>query len=489
MASKKHSTPSGSPQKHLEKTKKQYKKKSPLITGTLLLTSAGFITRIIGFFNRIYLSQLIGPKEMGIYQLIFPVYMISFAFCCYGMELALSQLIASCCAKSISPREGFSDTEKNQCSSIVSTGCVISIICALFFSVTIYCFADYISIYFLKEERCALCLKLMAPVIPFTAIRSCLHGYYIGRKKTLVPASGQLIEQIIRVFIIWLIASSYGEIRSFTASLAVCGMVIGEIAGTIYTCISYKIQTEPSKQSVASIMPGSSKQKNIHLKSHPKTAFPLYLPYGKELLRKAAPLTISKVTLTFASSLESVLIPFMLTCYYKDQDLSLSLYGILTGMALPFITFPSTLTNSLSIMLLPAISEAKVSGHKKQIRHIIRKTVKLCLILGFTALFIFSSFGKQIGFLVFQNQSAGDFLFILSFLCPLLYLSTSASGILNGLGCMKETLYYNMAGILIRVIFILAAIPNMGIQGYLVGLLTAYLIQTILQWNKIRRSL
>jgi drug/metabolite transporter (DMT)-like permease len=116
MASKKHSTPSGLPQKHLEKN--TYKKKSPLITGTLLLASAGFITRIIGFFNRIYLSQLIGPKEMGIYQLIFPVYMISFAFCCHGMELALSQLIASSCAKSSSSRKNFSDTEKNPCSPV-----------------------------------------------------------------------------------------------------------------------------------------------------------------------------------------------------------------------------------------------------------------------------------------------------------------------------------------------------------------------------------
>ena len=71
------------------------RKKHPFITGTLILSIAGLMTRFLGFLNRIYLSQLIGAKELGIYQLIFPIYMIAFAFCCHGIELALSQMIAS----------------------------------------------------------------------------------------------------------------------------------------------------------------------------------------------------------------------------------------------------------------------------------------------------------------------------------------------------------------------------------------------------------
>ena len=43
-----------------------------LIKGTLILTLTGFITKIIGFLYRIFLSQVIGAQGMGIYQLIFP---------------------------------------------------------------------------------------------------------------------------------------------------------------------------------------------------------------------------------------------------------------------------------------------------------------------------------------------------------------------------------------------------------------------------------
>lgn len=455
------------------------KKNNPLITGTLMLTVAGFITRIIGFFNRIYLSQLIGAKEMGIYQLIFPVYMVAFAFCCHGIELALSQLVAAFYAgsknKSSSERSDLTYNSKvketlvRECHVLVKTATALSLIGALLFSALIYYYADYISITILKEESCAVCLKLMAPVLPFTAVRCCLHGYYIGLKKTFVPAAGQLIEQVVRVVIIWLIAESYGDTMNFSASLAVCGMVVGEIAGTIYTYISYKLQTSTKNTSSDATKHG-------------------ILPYGRKILKRAIPLTGNKLSLTFVSSLESVLIPFMLTNYYKDQDIALSMYGVLTGMALPFITFPSTLTNSLSVMLLPAISEANASGNKKQIHHTIEKTTKICLSLGFAALFVFFLFGRQIGTYLFHNKSAGDFLFILSFLCPFLYLSSSGTSILNGLGLMKQSFFYSLISIAIRIGFILFAIPLLGIQGYLLGLLAAFLVLVLLQFKKIRRS-
>ena len=40
----------------------------PLITGTLLLTGAGLVTRLIGFFYKIFLSRTIGAEGIGIYH-------------------------------------------------------------------------------------------------------------------------------------------------------------------------------------------------------------------------------------------------------------------------------------------------------------------------------------------------------------------------------------------------------------------------------------
>ena len=47
--------------------------KNPIIKGTIILTIASLLSRIIGFLYRIFLSNLIGAKGMGVFQLIFPV--------------------------------------------------------------------------------------------------------------------------------------------------------------------------------------------------------------------------------------------------------------------------------------------------------------------------------------------------------------------------------------------------------------------------------
>ena len=71
------------------------KLQNKLIEGTLLLTIAGFATRIIGFIYRIFLSDILGVKLLGIYQLVFPVYGICFTIYGAGIQTAISQLVAS----------------------------------------------------------------------------------------------------------------------------------------------------------------------------------------------------------------------------------------------------------------------------------------------------------------------------------------------------------------------------------------------------------
>ena len=66
-----------------------------LIKGTFFLVIAGFLSRFIGFFYRIYLSNILGPKNLGIYQLIFPIYSICYTIYASGIQTAISQTVAA----------------------------------------------------------------------------------------------------------------------------------------------------------------------------------------------------------------------------------------------------------------------------------------------------------------------------------------------------------------------------------------------------------
>ena len=70
-------------------------RKHSMITGTLLLTAAGFAVRILGFFYRIFLSRTIGAEGLGLYNLVNPLYGICFALCAGSIQTAISRCIAA----------------------------------------------------------------------------------------------------------------------------------------------------------------------------------------------------------------------------------------------------------------------------------------------------------------------------------------------------------------------------------------------------------
>ena len=78
--------------------------KYALITGAAILTLAGLISRVTGFFYRIFLSHSIGAEGMGIYQMIFPVYGFCFALVVSGMQTAISRSCAASWAADVPGR-------------------------------------------------------------------------------------------------------------------------------------------------------------------------------------------------------------------------------------------------------------------------------------------------------------------------------------------------------------------------------------------------
>ena len=145
-------------------------------------------------------------------------------------------------------------------------------------------------------------------------------------------------------------------------------------------------------------------------------------------------------------------------------------------MALSFILFPSVLTGALSVMLLPSVSESQAAGDDASLSRTVRKTVSFCLPLGISFTVLFLLFGRFLGNFFFRSTLAGDFILTLAWICPFLYLNHTLHSILNGLGRTGTGFFNNLAGILIRILFVLCFVPRFGIEGYLWGLLAGQLV-------------
>ena len=419
--------------------------RSKLLKGTLILTATGLATRVMGFFYRIFMSHAFGEEGVGIYQLVFPIYALGFSLTCAGIELILSRLVAKNMALG----------KKKEARELLYSGLLITVIFSCIVTLFLQNYAGTIASSILHDTRCTELLLILSYAFPFAAIHSCVCGYYFGQKETGLPARSQLIEQAVRfgsVMLIYFAGSRQGI--TFGVSLAVAGLIAGELASSLY-CLKIL-----------------SRQKEF-LASRPSLL--LICRQIPKLLIPSLPLTGNRVLLGILQSAEALSIPLKLQASGLSGQEALSVYGVLTGMALPCILFPSAISNSISTMLLPEVAEIQALNNKQAFRSLIQKTTCSCIAMGSLCCLFLLFTGRWIGTWIFHSSLAGELIQTLSWMCPFLYTNNTLISTINGIGKTTLTFLINSFSLLIRIASIFFLIPVFGIQGYLWGLLASQL--------------
>ncbi len=423
------------------------KRNNPFITGTIILTLTGLLSRLIGFFYRIYLSRLFGEEGMGVYQLLSPVLSLTFSVTAAGLQTAISKYVAGEAAA------------KNYKASfrVLMTGLFLSILLSLPCTGIMLRFSELIAARFLLEPRTASMLRIIALSVPLGAVHSCINGYFYGVKKAGIPAATQLIEQFFRVACVFLASYTAGlKGGAPTINVAVVGLVVGEFGAMVVSIAAVYLR-------FCQLCSTKGIRRNAAKALRPAAA---YLSVTAKLLALSVPLSLTRIVINLLQSVEAVYIPSMLQAYGYDSATALSVYGVLTGMALPLIFFPNALTGSISLMLLPVVSEADAAGNMAA-----RKTVSSCLFLGGICTLGFLLLGRPVGQLLFHSELAGIFICSLSFICPFLYLCATLTSILHGLGKAGSIFFVNVSSLLLRLAFVFWLLPRFGIDSYIAGML------------------
>lgn len=597
------------------KTKKKVKNrlKSNIIKGTLILSCASILSRIIGFIYRIYLADILGEQLLGTYQLIFPIYVLCFTIYGAGMQSAISQVVATLMGinnthskddglkgsiskdrslknsnlkhngsknsnfkgsgsqdgnfKYRSSKNGnFKDnTSKNNNKSslvkgnypfvssaarnitprtILLAGTILSFILALFLSIFINFNSKWIACNILMVPDCDIYLKLLTYLFPFCSISACICGYQYGLENAKPPALAGIIEQITRILFVFIVQGFFSD-KEICCQIAVYGLTVGEFFGFLYNMSTIKNKKRNNKKHISDKNLNNDNAKLHSEDLHPKRQHAYnaksdnrqfkrqqaynakydnrqfkrqqaynakydYRQFNKQqaynatsdnrqfkrqelknktfnkrknkislkesfklLLPVFISLTSIKLTISLLHSVESIFIPASLVKYGYTMNEALSVYGIYSGMAMPFIMFPATITMAISTMLLPAVSKAHSSGNKKQIKKLIRRTSYFCLVTGMAATVFFLLFGNICASLFFHNELAGRYLTVMSFLCPFLYLNMTYSSILNGLGKPHMTFVITVVCTLIKILSLIFFVPKYGMIAYIAASLVA----------------
>jgi len=428
-----------------------------VLTGALTLTAAGVATRILGFVYRIYMSNLMGAEGMGLYQLIMPVYALAWSISCAGFNTTVSKLTAQERAKG----------EYGNMGRVLKQSVVITTLLGAGLTLALWFGAGFLAEYFFNDPRTYLPLKILALAFPFMAAGTCMRGYFIGLQETKIPAANQVLEQVVRMVVIYLIAARFvPRGLTYAAVAAVVAIVAEEVFSFFFVFVSYKVHKKRRRFFKRPVL--SSGQ-----------AFVL-------IMSMALPLTGNRVTGSLLSAWENVLIPSRLQLYGLSATDAISEFGRITGMAMPLIFFPTAVLTALSVTLVPAVSEAAAAGRLDRITGATSKAMLFASITGMGAAALFFFFGHELGMAIY-NQPIGFMLQLLGIMCPFIYMQIILSGVLNGLGCQMFIFRNSIISSAISIAFIYFLVPVHGLNAYIFGGLASLTVVIALGMYKVRQ--
>ena len=204
---------------------KKSSKGESFLKGTFILTIAGFVVKVIGSLNWIFVSRILGGEGIGLYQMAFPIYFFAMTVSQAGVPVAISIITAE--------RVALKDIYGAKRVFRISMG--LMLVTGLLFSVLTYFAADWlIEWHFIRDARAYLSMVVLAPTVFFVTLLAASRGYLQGWQRMTPTAVSQIVEQIFRVITMILLAQLFLpwglEYASAGASL---GALVGAVTGLI----------------------------------------------------------------------------------------------------------------------------------------------------------------------------------------------------------------------------------------------------------------
>lgn len=405
--------------------------KQSFLKGALILLLASLLVKVLGFVYQILIIRLISPEGIGIFNMVFPLYITVLVFTTMGFPPAIPKLTA----------EEIAAGKFGHVEIILGTAASLLFFFSAALSFLFILSAPFVITKLYTDPRVLPVLLFLLPTIVLVALSSAIKGFFQGLHDMRPTAFTQLIEQLVRIGTGLLLVTF---LRPFGLTWSAVGLSLAvfcsELSGFIYLIVLYK------------------KHLTAPLFQKPK------LPVIKRLFTFGIPVTITRVITSMIATIEANLIPQQLLKTGRTLSQSTAFYGELTGVAFTLLTIPTPLTYALATSLVPAISEAASQQQTHLLSQRTSEAIGITLIVGVPCGLVLFFWGPIITTLLFHVTQAGELLQILACGSIFLYLMQTTVGILQGLGFVKTIFCTTMVGGIIKLsgIFFLGSHPVHG---------------------------
>ncbi|MBE5744792.1 MAG: hypothetical protein E7355_01500 [Clostridiales bacterium] len=414
--------------------------KTPLVTTASFVTALSIAERGLGFLYRVVLSRLLGAEGLGLYQVALSLFAVFLTLGTGGIPVTVSRFISKSKAAH-TPWE-----EKGA----TSAGVALSLLLTLPF-VLLFLFFPNISSPLFSDERGVPVFRILMLGLCFSSVYAVFRGSFWGNKRFLLPSVLEIAEESVMVLVgVLLLRNVSSPLQG--AKLAAWAVVLSYLFSFTASFLAFLICggrfSRPKKQL-------------------------------KPLFNATLPITSVRVGSSLISSAVAVLLPIMLVRAGASESEAITLFGIVSGMAMPVLFIPSTIIGSLALVLVPQLSE-DYYAHRTQRLHqnLARGLTVAFLVACFLAPF-FYAVGNQLGTLAFSQPLAGEVICKGSPILLPMSLAMISTSMLNSMGYERQTFFFYFIGAAAMLLCILFLPPVCGAYAYVIGLTVNFILNAV----------
>lgn len=426
-----------------------------LIYNTALLTCSSLLMSCIGIAFQVWLVGTIGSAGIGLYQLVCSVTGLCATFAISGIRFATTRLIAE---ELGGGKHGAVGYAMRRCLGygllFGLAGCCV-----------LWLLAEPLGFLWIGDARTVASLRISAFGMPCVSLCSCLSGYFTACGRVWKPTLVHLLEQLIGIALVafCLSLAPRADIEKSCAAVT-----LGRLAADIISLLLMALFYLGDRRRYYA---GKGQGEAITAR----------------MLGIALPLAFSAYARSALTTVQHLLVPKGLKAAGYSSDGALSGYGVIQGMALPVVFFPSCIMSAAAELIVPELTEAQVRGDAAVIRRVTWRLLRLSLLFSvFVGLFMFF-FADMLGIAVYKSMEAGRYIRVLAPLIPIMYTDMTVDGCLKGLGQQVWSMGINILDALAGLLLIWQLLPRYALTAYIAIIYFTELLNFVLSILRLRR--
>ena len=292
------------------------KGENSFIKGAAWIAAGGFVAKVIGALYRIPLTNLIGGKGLGLYQLVYPVYCLLLTVSATGIPSSIAKLTAERIARGENDR------------AVLKTAMKLFVLIGLTGSVIMALVAPWLA-KMQGSEGVLSGYYALAPSVLLVSAISVFRGWFQGRNHMFPTALSEVTEQLVKVGVGLPLAYFFRNDVERAVVYLLLAVSVSELVTLVMMAVLYRREKRGEM---------GNEGGRVEMKS---------------VLRLSIPVTLGSILLPLSGLLDSVLAPRLLSAYASD---AVTLFGLFSGGAVTVVNLPVSVCYGIAAASVPRVA-------------------------------------------------------------------------------------------------------------------------------------